>query len=149
MKEKPKVLLVDDNEDTLNLVKMGVKLYNPSFDLDVVNNSQGAIDYINNNSFDAIILDVSLPIVTGSTLGELIRKQNPTVPIAFLTNYNGPQTHNSAGTIGATFWYKPDVLDNLKKFMLLIEDLIKTNPSKSYYKSNVVLPESLSKIIKK
>ena len=153
--EKDLVLIVDDNEDTLNLLLMGVDSYSPSFVLDTAHNAKEATEKISKNRYNAVILDVSLPDITGATLGELIRKHNPDLPIAFLTNYNGSVTHEHAKSIGAHFWYKPEVLVTFQVFSDHVCALLSGAPceegqdsGKISSKETIDLPESLSNFIK-
>lgn len=150
--EKSKILIVDDSQDTLNLIGLGINVYDPPFTIDTAVDAASAILSIQKTNYDAIILDVSLPDITGATLGEIIRKQNPNVPIAFLTNYNGPQTHENAKDIGAQFWFKPEVLSNLENFVQMICKLFsgESCEEKQEHEAKVNpihFPESLSNLI--
>src|SRR5688500_16353891 len=99
------ILLVDDSQETRELVQMvfnGVE----DIQLDYAVSSSQAIDMFNANSYNACVLDVSLPDITGYYLGQLIRTVCPEMPIAFLTNYEGTFTKENAGIINAHFWAK-------------------------------------------
>lgn len=154
--EKDLVLIVDDNEDTLELLIMGVAANDPSFNLDTATTAKEATEKMAQNSYKAVILDVSLPDITGATLGELIRKQNPDLPIAFLTNYNGMVTIEHAKSIGAHFWYKPEVLTSFETFSKHVCSLVSGAPCEEDSVSSKIessretidLPESLTHLIR-
>jgi len=123
-KMSKKVLLVDDSEDTLQLVLMGVEAYSPPFEIKTALTASKASEMLSLEEFDALILDIALPDVTGTAFGGLIREKYPDIPIAFLTNYNGPQAEAQAEKIGAEFWFKPNILNNFDKLSNCIENLI-------------------------
>ncbi len=129
-----KVLLVDDSRDTLDLVLMGVEAYSPTFVVKVAITASEGVEMMNSEAFDVVILDIALPDITGTALAELIREKNPNIPIAFLSNYNGPTAVNSACVLNAEFWFKPDVLDNFDKLIDCINKLIRGESCKAEIK---------------
>lgn len=102
-----KILVVDDSQSFLDLVEILLK---GSFELSFARSAIEAINMVKSNSYDALILDMSLPDYTGYYLGEKIRKERPDIPIAFLTNYDGETSRETADILNAKFWYKPNVV---------------------------------------
>ncbi len=60
---KQKILIVEDN--TLISKSIETKLKEEMFDTKAVFNGQDAIDQFNSNSFDAVLLDLMLPVKSG------------------------------------------------------------------------------------
>jgi CheY-like chemotaxis protein len=116
------ILVVDDSPETRELVQMIVTGME-DISIDYAPNSSEAIDLFNMNSYNACVLDVSLPDITGYYLGQLIRKVCPEMPIAFLTNYEGSYTKENAEDINAIFWAKSDVFSDPMQLRDLLEDL--------------------------
>lgn len=147
-----KILLVDDNEDTLEWVKMGGESYSPPFIIHTAHNAQEATKLMSRNAYDAIILDVSLPVVTGTVFGEIIRKESPDIPLALLTNYNGTVTIESAKELKAEYWYKPEVTGSFDNLMNKICNLLAGVPCSEMNKETapkrlfVEIPQSFIKI---
>lgn len=58
-----KILFVDDNQEITRLVTRYLKLKN--YDIAVVNDSRDVISLIKNKKFDIILLDISMPRISG------------------------------------------------------------------------------------
>ena len=58
-----KVLAIDDNSDILELLKEVVISYNHEFSSS--NNGKTGLEMIKNNSYDAVLLDLTMPEFTG------------------------------------------------------------------------------------
>jgi len=82
---KVKILLADDHK----LVLEGLKLMIESFDnfevVGEVYNGQDAIDYLNNNKVDVILLDLNMPILNGIDATKKIKDKNPEQKIIILS----------------------------------------------------------------
>ena len=78
-----KILLAEDDKN------LGIMLKNyltvKSFNTDLFEDGEKALNGFNENLYDLCILDVMMPIMDGFTLAHEIRKKNKTVPIIFLT----------------------------------------------------------------
>jgi len=53
----------------------------------VADNGQDGLEIFNNDSFDLIITDLSMPVMTGTEMIIEIRKQNKDIPIVVTTAY--------------------------------------------------------------
>lgn len=80
-----KILLVEDEEILANNLKK--ILESKGYVVDTVGNGIDALRIIeeNNHLIDLILLDISLPGMSGLTICQRVRKQNITVPILILT----------------------------------------------------------------
>ena len=77
------VLLAEDNKDNQELIllylnRMGV-------DLTVVDNGQLAVDAVKENNFDAVLMDMRMPVMGGLEAAKLLRKEGFDKPIIALT----------------------------------------------------------------
>lgn len=117
-----KILLVDDNEDFLGLVKAVLR---GSFEVDTATTAEMGMKMSEENVYNAVVLDVSLPDYTGYYLGTFIRKNLPKIPIAFLTAYDGDVTRENAETMDAQFWRKSDMVMSSKNLIKNVTDLCK------------------------
>ena len=59
------VLVVDDEPFALEVVKMLFNLHFPHFDIDTAISGEIAIDLCNDKIYDIILLDISMPILSG------------------------------------------------------------------------------------
>ncbi len=110
------ILVVDDEQEARNYMVMAAQAFNSSFTVDTASGVQEAVDKLNNNSYDALILDVSLPVMNGNILAVFVRKAFPTLPIAFLTNYESETAKQMGEETQAEYWSK---LDKMADFAIL------------------------------
>ena len=77
-----RILVVEDEKDIQNIIK--AFLENAEYKVETADDGLDAINLIQNNNYDLILLDIMLPKVDGFTICEMIRK-NSNVPIIILT----------------------------------------------------------------
>lgn len=88
--ENPRILAVEDNAETQLLLK---HLLKKSYEIDVVGGIEGALEAVDGNSFDVLLLDINLSEEqTGTQLLHLIREREEMgqVPAIALTAYAMP-----------------------------------------------------------
>lgn len=84
-KNKPKILLVDDDHDVVNYLKLVGQLIN--IHITIAYNYTEATQKISQQSFASYIIDVNLPDGNGIQLVEHIRNESTDVKIALLSNF--------------------------------------------------------------
>ena len=77
-----KILVVEDEKDIQNIIK--AFLENAGYKVETADDGLDAINFIQKNNYDLILLDIMLPKIDGFTVCEMIRK-NSNVPIIILT----------------------------------------------------------------
>ena len=77
-----KILVVEDEKDIQNIIK--AFLENAEYKVETADDGLEAINLIQKNNYDLIVLDIMLPKLDGFTVCEIIRK-NSNVPIIILT----------------------------------------------------------------
>ena len=82
MENKPKILIVDDEENICELVRLYIE--KEGFDAIIANDGQEAVAKFNKEKQDLILLDIMLPIKDGWQVCREIRAQSK-VPIIMLT----------------------------------------------------------------
>jgi len=78
-----KVLVVDDEPDTLELVKL--VLESGGFEAILANNGIEALDQIAASVPDLVLLDIMMPDMDGWEVFRKIKEKDPRIPIAILT----------------------------------------------------------------
>mgnify|MGYP002707123498 CR=1 FL=1 len=78
-----RLLLVED-EKTLSSALVTILKHN-NYAVDAVYNGQDAIDYLDTQIYDGVILDIMLPVVDGITVLKTIRQNGNMVPVLLLT----------------------------------------------------------------
>ncbi len=78
-----RILLADDEEELTEPVEAVLKKNN--YSVDVVDNGTDAYDYIMGASYDAAILDIMMPGMSGIEVLERIRREGNNLPVLLLT----------------------------------------------------------------
>ncbi|MBN1127362.1 MAG: response regulator [Chitinispirillaceae bacterium] len=78
-REGKKILVMDDDSPTRGLVK--VTLEKAGFAVTTCRNGKEGVSRFNQEKFDLVITDISMPVINGLDAIVLMRKENPTVPI--------------------------------------------------------------------
>ena len=77
-----KILVVEDEKDIQNIIK--AFLENAEYKVETADDGLDAINLIQKNNYDLILLDIMMPKIDGFVVCEMIRK-NSNVPIIILT----------------------------------------------------------------
>lgn len=107
-----KVLLVDDEEDFLEV--MAERMKARGIDVTTSSTASEALDMIEKESYDAIILDFMMPDMDGFQTLQAIKERRPESQIILLTGYATVEKGVEAMKMGATdFIEKPADLEKL------------------------------------
>lgn len=101
------ILVVDD--DNLNL-NNAMKILSPAYKVIPVKSGEMALDYLEKNIPDLILLDVLMPDMDGFEVMRKIRANSDwaSIPVIFLTADVSPNTCEKGGALGAAgFMAKP------------------------------------------
>lgn len=115
------ILIVDDNK--INQVVTQKVLEQFKMTHNTASNGEEALALARKNTYDAILMDINMPVMNGIDASEHIRKFNNTTPIIALTatDYGKEQENNLASHGINHFIVKPykneDLLDILLKFI--------------------------------
>jgi DNA-binding NarL/FixJ family response regulator len=98
---KKRVLLVDDNSGVRSLVRRLFEL-EPDFEISgEAENGRDAVERAENLKPDLIILDLSMPVMTGLDAAPLLRKLLPNTGIILFTVQEGREIERLARSAGA------------------------------------------------
>ena len=78
-----KILIVEDNK--INQLVTRKTLENSNFICDIAENGQIAVEMLAHKEFDAILMDLHMPVMNGIEATQEIRKFNTSIPIILLT----------------------------------------------------------------
>lgn len=121
----PRILFVDDNEDTCELVKYLLTRADNEYAVTTVSTAQNAVNFIESEAFDLYILDYRLPEISGAELCRKIRYRDSKTPVLFFSAAAYPVDFDEAFKAGATeYLVKPD---DLFKLTETIENLLARN----------------------
>lgn len=109
-----KVLLVDDEEEFLDI--MSERLTARGMEVTTAGSAGKALSLIENETFDAIVMDFQMPEMDGMGALKAIKAKKPELQIILLTGYATVEKTVEAMKIGATdFLEKPADLEALAK----------------------------------
>jgi len=104
-----KILLAED--DPMNQLLIRKVVGDAGFKLDVVENGQIAIDKLQEQDYDLILMDVEMPVMNGYEATSYIREHlglKSNIPIIMVTNVNGSYEAAKCMLLGAnTYLAKP------------------------------------------
>lgn len=89
MKHKPHILIVDDDNRILKLLKIFLQKYD--FLVSTTISTNTALELLDNFSFDLIILDVMMPEISGVEFAKKLKGSGITMPIVMLTALSEPE----------------------------------------------------------
>ena len=118
---KIKVLVVDDNEVSVSLVK---KYFNGSNEIEISGqayNGLEAINAIGKNNYDLILLDLIMPLKDGFDVLDYLKDNNIKLPVIVTTSYNEDDTIRRVSEYGVKYYaLKPYDLNSLKNKIIEI-----------------------------
>lgn len=118
------ILVVDDELEARNYMVMAAQAFGSDFTVDTASGVQEAVDKLNNSPYNALILDVSLPVMNGNILAVFVRKAFPKLPIAFLTNYESETAKQMGEETQSEYWSKLEKMADFSTLQKCMENLI-------------------------
>jgi two-component system, OmpR family, alkaline phosphatase synthesis response regulator PhoP len=116
-----RILLVEDEPSIRDVVRMNLEL--EGYEVVTSDNGRKALDAIEGQHFDLLLLDVMLPEVDGFTIAEQVRLSNMEVPILMLTAKDTPADRIMGLKKGADdYLVKPF---NLEELLLRVNNLVR------------------------
>lgn len=107
-------ILVADDEESLRVV-IGQSLRQRGFEVDCAEDGQGAADFLENKSYDLVLLDIRLPKLNGFELLKRIRKKQSPPPVIMITAEDTMKNAVEAMKQGAfDYLAKPFDIDELE-----------------------------------
>jgi DNA-binding response OmpR family regulator len=105
-KGKKKLLVVDDNEDILEILKTFLQM--ERYMVLTSTSAEGGLEILNNSPVSAVIADVILPEMNGVVFMRNIKKYYPKMPVIMITGYSGKFTTSEIISAGADgYFLKP------------------------------------------
>lgn len=114
LSSNPRILFVDDDADSCELIDLMLNLADDSYAVTTVSTAGKALDLIESQPFDLYIFDCRMPEITGVELCGKIRQTDSQVPIMFYSAAAREIDKNEAMAAGATeYLVKPNDFERL------------------------------------
>jgi DNA-binding NtrC family response regulator len=123
-----KVLLIDDEEEFLNALSERMEIR--GMDVKTAATADSAVAALDNNEYDAIVLDLQMPDMNGIEMLKAIKVRHPDMQVILLTGHATVEAGIQAMKLGAMdFMEKPADIESLTekikkaqaKKMLIVE----------------------------
>jgi len=113
---KERILVVDDEVITLKITRK--LLESNGYDVEISESSTDAMEKLSKERFNLVIIDISMPALSGFDLLELMQSFDYKVPVIFLSANDNEWTIKEALNMGATkfvskekeFNFLPDIV---------------------------------------
>lgn len=140
-----KLLLLEDDYD----YKISIKEYLESLDyeIDDLDNGEDALHAIYENNYQILILDIRVPKINGYELVKIIREDNISTPVIYITSLTDINNLSLGYELGCNDYIKKPF--SPKELKYRIEQLIKLFYTKENNKKVELLPSFSYDIIKK
>lgn len=107
-----RLLVVEDEIHLQNIIKK--RLVKAGYSVDACGDGQEALDYLKISPYDAVILDIMLPGLSGIEVLKMIRREGNHVPVLFLTARDGIEDRVEGLDCGADdYLVKPFAFEEL------------------------------------
>ena len=77
-----RILIAEDNDSNFILMTYILKKY---YQYDRAKNGQEAVELVNKNNYDIILMDIKMPVMDGMEATRQIKEKHPNLPIIALT----------------------------------------------------------------
>lgn len=115
MKEKPRVLVVDDSQDTVTMLRRALSRH--GFSIDSTTSADDALARAETVHYDAAVVDLVMPELDGASLTAALREKRPGLPVALLTAFTHSPLITAAQRSGARVFTKPAPIQELVDFL--------------------------------
>lgn len=115
------ILVVDDDKHTRMLV--GAILENANYTVTTANNGQEALDVLEREHIDLVVLDVMMPVMNGYEFTKLVREANSTLPILMVTAKHLPDDEKQGFIVGTDDYITKPIDED--KLLLRIKALLR------------------------
>jgi two-component system response regulator CpxR len=112
----PKILLVDDEKEFVHT--LSERLQTRNIESSVVYDGEQAIDFVNKDEPNVIVLDLMMPGIDGLEVLRRVKRDHPRVEVIILTGHGSEKEERTAEELGAfAYLHKPVDIDVLARTM--------------------------------
>jgi len=114
-----KILVAEDNDSNFILMSYILKKY---FQFDRAKNGQEAVEKVEGNDYDIVLMDIKMPVMDGLEATKKIKEKHPALPVIALTANAFDSDRQAALEAGCTdFLSKPinaaHCLETIQKYI--------------------------------
>jgi excisionase family DNA binding protein len=98
--ERPRVLIVDDEQSVRDLVAKTLTM--ADYDVDTAPDGPSALDRLNGTEYDLLITDLKMPGMDGLSVIREVRRRSTEIPIVIITGYSTEASAIEAINLGVS-----------------------------------------------
>jgi CheY-like chemotaxis protein len=134
MSAQPKILLLDDDQDFLDLYREMLTQHLPSLpEVKVANSGARGLAMIESEPFNLVIVDLNMPKMDGLQVITIVRRKHPQLRVVVLTAIRDEQFRTRAYGMGVDqYWIKPESDQEMGLFMESIDALISSEAQEGF-----------------
>ena len=120
--EKPKLLLIDNNENFLELFQ-----YLPQaeqFKIVPFSSAEAALEYLRRQPVDVVVSDIQMPGMSGTELLAAIQDMHPDIPFILITAYGSSEKAIRTIKRGAFHYFEKPIDDKLDLFWSTVREAV-------------------------
>lgn len=122
---RPKILLVDDDKDLLDLYQEILSQLPSHPEIFTSTTGARALAMLEAESFTLLVCDLNMPKMDGLQVLSIVRRKFPTLRTVVLTSVVDEQFRSRVYGLGVDlFWHKPSSTEETKQFLDCIESLL-------------------------
>ena len=115
-----KVIHIDDEDNFLELTKKYLNhLYKNQFQISSFTDPVEALEHIQNNCYDILLLDYQMPIMSGLEILKILRDQPNEIPVIFFTAKGNLEAVIEMLNLGANYYFEKSEKDPANQFRKL------------------------------
>jgi len=119
---KPRILLIDDNEAFLKLFPALPEA--DGFEIAPLTSAEKALEILSMESVDLIISDIRMPGMTGIELFETAQDLYPDIPVILITAFGSTELAIQAVKQGAFHYFEKPINDKLELFWATVREAL-------------------------
>jgi CheY-like chemotaxis protein len=125
MSFQPKILLLDDEQDLLDMYKDVLSQLPNQPEIHLADSGARAIALLESEPFDLLISDLKMPKMDGLQVLSVVRRRFPDLRVVVMTSIIDEQYRSRAYAMGVDlFWVKPSNAEEIRMFQDCIASLI-------------------------
>jgi len=124
-----RILVVDDTREIGRMIKAALDTLGPGLVTTVLPTAEEALQEIDRQVFDLMVIDVRLPGISGLELTRKLRSHQHTAKVIQISGITDPRLREMATQLGAEMFFSKPL--NMQEFLAAVEKLIgmtKTSP---------------------
>ena len=98
MATQKRILVAEDEKPMAHALQL--KLKNSGYEVSVAYNGQEALDLVNKEKIDLVLLDLVMPVLDGFGFLESLKKEQKTIPVIITSNLSQGEDKEKAESLG-------------------------------------------------